>query len=138
MENKWHEKLLNFSCNPYYITNCVAIEPRTTGCKSNTLTQDYLLKSMDNIQLKYVTLSTTYAFNRSTIFLPGGLPVFINGYGVPSLSCYYMLALLIDLHKQLLFAAGKDPLGPFRTFDPRFNVHGSGLVPYLVNARYPR
>ena len=45
-------------------------------------------------------------------------PVFINGYGVPFLSCYFMLVLLTDLHKQLLFAAGKDPLGPFRTFDP--------------------
>ena len=61
---------------------------------------------------------TTYALNRSAIFfLPGGLPVFINGYGVPFLS-YYMLVLLIDPHKQLLFAAGKTPLGPFRTFDP--------------------
>ena len=30
---------------------------------------------------------------------------------------YYMLGLIIDVHKQLL-AAGIDPLGPFRTFDP--------------------
>ena len=35
-------------------------------------------------------------------------PVFFNGYGVPFLS-YYMLVFLIDLHKQLLFSAGKDP-----------------------------
>ena len=52
-----------------------------------------------------------------SFFLPGSLPVFSNGHGVPSLS-YHMLGLLIDLHNQLLFAAGKDPLGPFRTFDP--------------------
>ena len=48
-----------------------------------------------------------YAFNRSVICLPGSLPVFMNGYGVPFLS-YYMLVLL-DLHKQLLFTAGKYP-----------------------------
>ena len=47
---------------------------------------------------------TTYALNR--FFLSGGLPVFINGYSVPFLS-YCMLVLLIDPHKQLLFAAGK-------------------------------
>ena len=68
------------------MTNCVGIEPGSDD----------------------VTLNTTYAFNRSAIFLPDGLPVFINGYGVPFL-CYYMLVLLIDLHKQLLLAAGKDP-----------------------------
>ena len=51
-------------------------------------------------------LNTTYAFNRSVIFLPGSLPVFSNGYDVPFLS-FYMLVLLIDLHKQLLFAARK-------------------------------
>ena len=45
------------------------------------------------------------------LFLPGGLPVFINAYSVPFLS-YYMLILLIDPHKQFLFAAGKTPLGP--------------------------
>ena len=32
---------------------------------------------------------TTCALNRSAIFLPGGLPVFINGYGVPFLSYAY-------------------------------------------------
>ena len=105
MENKWHEKLFDFSSNPSYITNCV----QKTRCKSDTLTRDYLdNKSMVNIQLKYVTLNTTDAFNRTAIFLPGGLPVYINGYGVPFL-IYYMLVLLIDLHKQLLFATGKDP-----------------------------
>ena len=55
----------------------------------------------------YVTLNTTYAFNRSAIYLPDGLPVFINAYGFPLL-CYCVLVLLIDLLKQLLFAAGKD------------------------------
>ena len=45
-------------------------------------------------------------------FLSGGLPVFMNGSGVPFLS-YYMLVLLIDLHKQLRFAAGKDPARSF-------------------------
>ena len=91
MENKWHEKLFDFSSNPSYITiTCEGIEPRTTGCKSNTLTRDYLpaFKSMVNIKLKYVTLNTTYAFNRSPIFVPGSLPVSINGYGVPFLSYY--------------------------------------------------
>ena len=61
--------------------------------------------------IKYVTLNTTYAFKRSAMFLSGGLPVFINGYGVPFWS-YYML-VLPHLHKQLLFAAGKDPALPF-------------------------
>ena len=46
--------------------------------------------------------------NKWRFFLPGSLPVFINGYGVPFLS-YYILVLLIDLDKQLLLAAGKDP-----------------------------
>ena len=45
-------------------------------------------------------------------FLPGSLPVSMNGYGVPFLS-YYILVLLIDLHKQLLFPAGKDPVRSF-------------------------
>ena len=67
---------------------------------------------MVNIQLKYVKLNTTYAFNRPAISLTDSLPVFINGYGVPFLS-YYMLVLLIDLHKQLLFAARKDPSQSF-------------------------
>ena len=72
MENKWQEKLFDFSNNPYYIISCVGIEPRVTRCKSETLTRDYLpdYKSMVNIKLKYVTLNTTYAFNRSAIFLP--------------------------------------------------------------------
>ena len=63
MENKWQEKFFDFSKNPYYITNCVGIEPRMTGCKSDTLTRDYLpcFKSMVNIKLKYVMLNTTYA-----------------------------------------------------------------------------
>ena len=101
MENNWHEKLFDFSSNPSYITiTCVGIEPRTTGCKSDTLTRDYLpaLKSMVNIILKYVTLNTTHAFNRSPIFVSGSLSVSIIGYGVPFLS-YYMRVLLIDLHK---------------------------------------
>ena len=100
--------------HPSYITNCVGIEPQKTGCKSDTLTQDYLpdSKSLVNIQLKCVMVNTTYAFHRSVFFLPGGLPVFINGYGVSFLS-YYMLVLLIDLHKQL-----RSVLGPYRIFDP--------------------
>ena len=63
MENNWHEKLFDFSSNPSYITiTCVGIEPRTTGCKSDTLTRDYLpaLKSMVNIILKYVTLKGAF------------------------------------------------------------------------------
>ena len=39
--------------------------------------------------------------------MPGGLLVFINSYGVTFWS-YYMLILLIDPHKQLLFTTGKD------------------------------
>ena len=74
-------------------------------------------KPMVKIQLIFVTRNTTYAFNRSAIFLPDGLPVFINGYGVPFLS-YYMLVLLIDLHKQLLFTIGKYLARPFWKFDP--------------------
>ena len=94
----------------------MGIEPRMTGCKSDTLPQDYLpeSKSTDNIKCKYVTLNTTYSFRRSAILVPGGLPVFINGYVVPFL-IYYMLVLLIDLNKQLLFASGKHPA---RSFDP--------------------
>ena len=117
MENNWHEKLFDFSSNPSYITiTCVGIEPRTTGCKSDTLTRDYLpaLKSMVNIILKYVTLNTTHAFNRSPIFVSGSLSVSIIGYGVPLLS-YYMRVLLIDLHKYGK-PLEKIPLGPFRTF----------------------
>ena len=67
-----------------------------------------------NIKIKYVTLNHLYYLRIKQIidfFSPGGLPVFINGYGVPFLS-YYMLVLLIDPRKQLLFAAGKTPLGP--------------------------
>ena len=86
MEN--NENLFDFSSNPSNITNCARIEPRTTGCKFDTLTQDYLpdFKSKVNIQLTYVMLNTTYAFNRPAIFLPGSLPVIINRYGVPFLS----------------------------------------------------
>ena len=56
MENKWQDNvgLFDFSNNPYYITNCVGIEPRMTGCKSDTLTWNYLglpdFKSMVNIK----------------------------------------------------------------------------------------
>ena len=53
-------------------------------------------------------LNATYSLKRSAILLPGSLPVFFNGYGIPILS-YYMLLLLIDLRKQLLFAPGTDP-----------------------------
>ena len=49
---------------------------------------------------------------RGSLFLPGSLLVSITGYGVPFVS-YYMLVILIDLHKQLLFAAGKDPARSF-------------------------
>ena len=91
----------------------MGIEPRVTGSKSNTLTQDYLpdFKSMVNIKLKYITLNTTYVFTRSAIFLPGSLPVFTNCHSVPFLS-YYIRVLLIDLHK-LLFATGYDPVRSF-------------------------
>ena len=59
MENKWQEKLFDFSNNHYYITNYVGIEPHE--CESDTLTRVYLpdYKSMLNIKLKYVTLNTT-------------------------------------------------------------------------------
>ena len=69
------KKLFDFSNNPYYINNCMGIEPRMTGSKSNTLTQEYLpdFKSMVNIKLKYITLNTTYVFTRSAIFLSGSL-----------------------------------------------------------------
>ena len=89
-----------------------------TGYKSDTLSGDYLpdYKTMVNIQLKYDTPNTTYAFNRSAIFLPGSLPVFINGYSVP-FSSYYMLVLLIDLHKQLCSPLEKNPLSHIRIFD---------------------
>ena len=40
---------------------------------------------MANIELKYVMLNTTYAFNRLAIFWPDALHVFINGYSVPFL-----------------------------------------------------
>jgi hypothetical protein len=85
-----------------------------TGRKSDTLPPDYLpeFKATVNVTVKYVTLNTTYSFRRSAILLQGSLPVFINGYGVPFL-IYYMLVLLIDLHKQLLFASGKDPAQSF-------------------------
>ena len=65
---------------------------------------------MVNIQLKYVKLNTTYAFNRSAISLPDSLLVFINGYGVAFLSFYMLVPTPhIDLHRQLLFTSGKDP-----------------------------
>ena len=55
-------------------------------------------------------------------YLPGGIPVFINDDRVPFL-CYYVLVVLVDLDKQLLFAAGKESrsclFGPF--------IHGSTL-----------
>ena len=88
------------------------IKPWTTGCKSDMLPQDYLpdYEFAVNITFNYVTLNTTYSFKGLAILLPGGLPVFINVYGVPFLS---MLVFLIDLHKQLLFAAGKDPARSF-------------------------
>ena len=58
MENKWHEKLFDFSSNPYYITNCVGIEPRMTGCKSDTSTRAYLpdYKSMVNGHVPFLLL----------------------------------------------------------------------------------
>ena len=65
----------------------------------------------------------------------------MNGYGVPFLS-HYMLVLLIDLHKQLLFPAGVDPARSFSDIfghlidDSTFTVY-STLVTYLVNARNP-
>ena len=54
MENKWQEMLFDFSNNPYYIS-WVGIEPRMTGCKSETLTRNYLpdYKSMVNIKLNF-------------------------------------------------------------------------------------
>ena len=57
------------------------IKPRTTGCKPDTLPQDYLAdyEIVVNITINYVTRNTTYSFKRSAILLPGGLPVFING-----------------------------------------------------------
>jgi hypothetical protein len=30
MENTWHEKFVELSSNPFFITNSVGIEPRTT------------------------------------------------------------------------------------------------------------
>ena len=64
---------------------------------------------------------STYALNRSAIFFARWplcilciyIYLFINDYSVPSLS-YYILILLIDPHKQLLFAAGREPA----QFDP--------------------
>ena len=40
IEIKRHEMVIDFSSNPSYITNCMGIEPRITGCKSDTLPQD--------------------------------------------------------------------------------------------------
>ena len=95
IENIWQE-FFDFYSNP---------ERRTSRCKSDTLPRDHLpdYKTIVNIQLKYVMLNTVMHSTDGVFFF--GLPVFINGYGVPFLS-YYMLVLLIDLHKQLLFAAG--------------------------------
>ena len=94
------------------MTKWLGIEPRTTVCKDDTLPQDYLPDDEQSILHLFVTLNTTNAFKRLVILLPGGLPVFINSYGVPFWS-YYMLVLFIDLHKQLLFASGKDPAQSF-------------------------
>ena len=92
--------------------------------------------SIVNIKLKYVTLNTAYATDER--FLPESIPVIINGYSVHFLS-YYKLVLLIDLHKQLLFATGKDPA---RTFSDIWSmirsIHSSGLVTYLVSVLNPR
>ena len=75
---------------------------------------------------------------------PGSLPVFffLMVTVFPFLSYYRpMLALLIDLHKQLPFAAGKDPARSFSDIagihDSTFRVMG-WFVTYLVNARNPR
>ena len=102
MENKWHEMFFDFSSTPDDRVQVWHVILRLSTWFQN----------MVNIHLKYVTLKSTYAFNGLVIFLPDGLPVFINGHGVLFLS-YYMLVILIDLHKQLLFAAGKDPAQSF-------------------------
>ena len=79
--------------------------------KSDTLPQDYLhdYKNMVNIQIKYVTLNTTYAINGSAIFFCG-LPVFLMVTVFPFFVIIDLLIDLIDLHKQLLFIAGKPAL----------------------------
>ena len=77
-------------------------------------------------------LNTTYAFNQSVIFFLQGASLFLLMVMVLPLS-FYMLLLLIDLHKQFLFTAGKIiQLVPFRTFDPSFNVLGWLYISYAL------
>ena len=113
------EKYFHLSTNPSNITNCVGIEPWTTRSKSDTLTGDYLPdnKPMVNTQLKYVTLNTTYAFNRLAIFFARQPPCFLLMVTVFPFwviiflysSRTFTFRFTLDLYKQLLFAAGKDP-----------------------------